>query len=79
MESAEKQSRARTGFRLAAGIISVGILTMGFPMSVVVAIRTDPSMWFVAFPSLVVGIGFATVVFTGRWLCFKRTHDGHKS
>jgi len=77
MESEERQSQSRPGFRVAAGIISVGIFTIGLPTSVIMAVRGDSSMWFFAIPSLVVAIGFATVAITGRWFCFRKVH--HKN
>ena len=75
MKSDPKSIGARPGFRVLAGIISVLIFTTGLPMSVMVALHDDPSMWLIAFPSLLVGVGFATVAVTGHWLCFKRTHN----
>ena len=73
MATEQKTTEARTGFRVLAGIISVLILAIGLPTSIIVAVRHDPSMWSVAFTSLIVGIAFGTVALTGRWLCFKRT------
>ena len=76
METKQNQVEARPAFRCAAGVISVLMLTTALPMSVIVAVSSDASMWFVAFPTLVVGIGFATVAITGRWLCFtRRRHE----
>ncbi len=66
-------------FRVLAGILSVLFLTVGLPVAVIVAVRIDPKIWPVAFATLVGGLGFLTVPFTGRWLCFKRTHDEKNS
>lgn len=79
MNAKPKSVEARPGFRMLAGIISAPILATALPMSVIVAVRSDPNMWLVAFPSLLVGVGFATVAYTGRWLCFKRVHDENNS
>jgi predicted permease len=66
-------------FRVLAGILSVLFFTIGLPAAVIVAVRSDPSMWLVAFASLLGGLGFLTAAFTGCWLCFKRTHDEKNS
>jgi hypothetical protein len=79
MTSGAKAAEARLGFRVLAGITGVLILTTALPLSVLVAVRSDPSMWLVAFPSLVAGLGLATVAFTGHWLRLKRTHDQNSS
>ncbi len=55
-----------------AATIGVLMLIAALPISIVVAVRSDPSMWFVAFPTLVVGVGFVTLAITGRFLCFRR-------
>jgi hypothetical protein len=75
VKSWQKAAEACPAFRVLAGAISAGILTLGLPMAVIVAVRSDPSMWLVAFPSLLVAVGFGTVALTGHWLRFKRTHD----
>lgn len=79
MKTEQQPADTRQGIRVVAGVISVLILTTGLPVAVVVAVRSDPSMWLVAFPSLLVGLSFGSVALTGRWLCFKRTqHDDHR-
>ena len=79
MTTEQRPAEARKGFRVLAGIISVLIITIGLPASIIVAVRNDPSMWLVAFPSLIAGIAFGTVAFTGRWLCFKGAHAENNS
>jgi hypothetical protein len=77
MEGEERQSKARPGFRVAAGIISVLFFTIGLPVSVIMAVRGDWSMWLFAFTQVLVGIDFATVTLTGRSFCFRKVY--HKS
>lgn len=79
METKEKSRTEREGVRVLAGILSVLIFAIGLPVSVIVAVRNNPSVWGAAFASLYCGIGFFTVAFTGRWFCFKRTHDKKNS
>ena len=79
MTSGSKADEARLGFRIFSGIIGVGILTTALPLSALIAVRSDPRMWLVAFPSLVAGVGLATVAFTGHWLRFKRAHGQSSS
>ena len=76
MEPTQEHDEARPAFRCIAGIVGVLMLITGLPMAVIAAVSSDASMWFVAFPILVVGVGFVTLAITGRFLCFRRrSHD----
>lgn len=79
MKTVQKQEEARPAFRYIAGIIGVLMLIAALPVAVAVAVSRDPSMWFVAFPTLVVGVGFVTLAITGRFLCFRRRRDENVS
>lgn len=78
MMSEGKPSEARLGFRVLAGIIAALVFTTACPMAAIVAVRSDPSMWLVEFPSLLVVVWFATAAFTGHWLCFNSARDEYK-
>lgn len=71
-----KPSKVRPGFRLAAGIISVLALAIGLPVSIVVAMTSDPSVWWVVVPSLITGVGFATIALRGRLFPLGRARQG---
>jgi len=72
METIQLHKEARPAFRCIAGVIGVLVLILALPISVVVAVSSDSSMWSVAFGTLVAGVGFVTLAITGRFLCFRR-------
>jgi steroid 5-alpha reductase family enzyme len=68
-------SEARPSFRLLAGILSVLMLLIGLPVTVFMAIGGSPYRWLDVLTMVIVMAGFGSVACTGRWLCFRKSHD----
>ncbi len=64
-------SEARPVFRFLAGILSVLSLLFGLPAVVYMAISRGGHWWLEALNMLIFGAGFATVAYSGRWMCFR--------
>jgi hypothetical protein len=68
-------SEARPGFRLLAGILALLMLLIGIPVTVYMAIGGSLYRWLDVLTMVIVGTGFSSVAYTGRWLCFRKPHD----
>ena len=66
-------SEARPAFRLLAGIVAVLGLLIGVPAMVFMAITVSPYRWLDVFTMVIFVAGFASVAYTGRWLCFRKS------
>ena len=72
-------NQARPGFRFLAGVLSVLCFLIGVPVTVYMAIHRPVYRWLDVFTMAVAAVGFASVAYNGRWLCFRMRKDEEKS
>jgi hypothetical protein len=68
------EPKARQGYRVLAGVLSAGMLIIGLPACVYVALHDDKSGWGFAFVTLMGGVTFLAIAITGR-MSFRKTRD----